>query len=61
MDAPSLPRRRSLAVDIGGVRIGGGAPIVVQSMTNTDTADVDATFAQVPRWPTPGRRSSASR
>ncbi|MBS0319449.1 MAG: flavodoxin-dependent (E)-4-hydroxy-3-methylbut-2-enyl-diphosphate synthase [Proteobacteria bacterium] len=47
MDAPSLPRRRSLAVDIGGVRIGGGAPIVVQSMTNTDTADVDATFAQV--------------
>jgi len=34
-------------VDVGGVLIGGGAPIVVQSMTNTDTADVNATVAQV--------------
>jgi (E)-4-hydroxy-3-methylbut-2-enyl-diphosphate synthase len=41
------PRRASVAVDVGGVIIGGGAPVVVQSMTNTDTADVDSTIAQV--------------
>lgn len=41
------PRRASVAVDVGGVIIGGGAPVVVQSMTNTDTADVDSTVAQV--------------
>ena len=35
------------AVDVGGVVVGGGAPIVVQSMTNTDTADVEATARQV--------------
>ncbi|MEP3437644.1 MAG: flavodoxin-dependent (E)-4-hydroxy-3-methylbut-2-enyl-diphosphate synthase [Hoeflea sp.] len=40
-------RRASVAVDVGGVVVGGGAPVVVQSMTNTDTADVDATVAQV--------------
>jgi (E)-4-hydroxy-3-methylbut-2-enyl-diphosphate synthase len=40
-------RRRSVAVDVGGVVVGGDAPIVVQSMTNTDTADVAATVAQV--------------
>jgi (E)-4-hydroxy-3-methylbut-2-enyl-diphosphate synthase len=34
-------------VDVGGVMVGGGAPIVVQSMTNTDTADVDGTARQV--------------
>jgi len=34
-------------VDVGGVKVGGTHPIVVQSMTNTDTADVDATAAQV--------------
>ncbi len=34
-------------VDIAGVTMGGGAPIVVQSMTNTDTADIAATVAQV--------------
>lgn len=38
------PRHR---VDINGVALGGGAPVVVQSMTNTDTADIDATVAQV--------------
>ena len=42
-----LPRHRSVAVDIEGVLVGGGAPIVVQSMTNTDTADIDATVKQV--------------
>ena len=42
-----LARRPSVGVDVGGVPMGGGAPVVVQSMTNTDTADVDATVAQV--------------
>src|SRR5690606_13494368 len=42
-----FPRRRSVGVDVGGVVVGGDAPVVVQSMTNTDTADVDATVAQV--------------
>jgi len=40
-------RRTSTVVDVGGVRAGGGHPIVVQSMTNTDTADVEATARQV--------------
>ena len=40
-------RRTALPVYVGGIAIGGGAPIVVQSMTNTDTADVAATVAQV--------------
>ena len=40
-------RRNSIPVDIGGVILGGDAPVVVQSMTNTDTADVAATVAQV--------------
>ena len=40
-------RRRSVAVSIGPVRVGGGEPVVVQSMTNTDTADVTATVKQV--------------
>jgi len=40
-------RRRSIPVQIGNVVVGGDAPVVVQSMTNTDTADVDATVAQV--------------
>jgi (E)-4-hydroxy-3-methylbut-2-enyl-diphosphate synthase len=43
----SSARRRSVPVNIGGVVVGGTAPIVVQSMTNTDTADVGATLAQV--------------
>ncbi len=41
------PRRNSIAVPVGNVVVGGNAPIVVQSMTNTDTADIDATVAQV--------------
>jgi (E)-4-hydroxy-3-methylbut-2-enyl-diphosphate synthase len=40
-------RHRTIGVNVGGVTVGGGAPIVVQSMTNTDTADVDATVRQV--------------
>jgi (E)-4-hydroxy-3-methylbut-2-enyl-diphosphate synthase len=53
---PSLPtpvasgaadRLRTVGVRVGTVLVGGGAPIVVQSMTNTDTADIDGTVAQV--------------
>ena len=40
-------RRRAVVVDVGGVKVGGDHPIVVQSMTNTDTADVAATVNQV--------------
>ncbi len=40
-------RRSTVAVRIGAVTVGGGAPVVVQSMTNTDTADVEATARQV--------------
>ena len=40
------PRHKTVAVKVGGVTVGGGAPIVVQSMTNTDTADIGATVAQ---------------
>jgi (E)-4-hydroxy-3-methylbut-2-enyl-diphosphate synthase len=43
----SLARRTSVQVSIGSVRVGGLAPIVVQSMTNTDTADVEGTARQV--------------
>src|SRR3569623_1912795 len=39
-------RHQTVAVNVGGATVGGGAPIVVQSMTNTDTADVDATVKQ---------------
>jgi (E)-4-hydroxy-3-methylbut-2-enyl-diphosphate synthase len=42
-----IQRRTSLPVLVGGVTVGGTAPIVVQSMTNTDTADIDASVAQV--------------
>ena len=41
------PRRQSIAVNVDGVVVGGTAPIVVQSMTNTDTADIDKTVEQV--------------
>ena len=42
-----LQRHATRQVDIAGVKVGGGAPVVVQSMTNTDTADVTATTRQV--------------
>jgi (E)-4-hydroxy-3-methylbut-2-enyl-diphosphate synthase len=41
------PRRKAVAVDVGGVKVGGDYPIVVQSMTNTDTVDVPGTVNQV--------------
>src|SRR4029077_3475897 len=47
IEAAPLPRRKTVGVNVGGVMVGGGAPIVVQSMTNTDTADVEATAQQV--------------
>src|SRR5260370_23536356 len=47
MERPVPLRRRTRQVKVGPVAVGGGAPIVVQSMTNTDTADVAATVAQV--------------
>jgi len=40
-------RHKTVQVTVGNVKVGGGAPIVVQSMTNTDTADVDSTVTQV--------------
>src|SRR3954470_3934643 len=46
-DMAANPRRKSVAVNVGGVKVGGGNPIVVQSMTNTDTADVLSTVNQV--------------
>jgi (E)-4-hydroxy-3-methylbut-2-enyl-diphosphate synthase len=50
MSAPNRPpitRHRTRVALVGGIQIGGGAPIVVQSMTNTDTADIAATVTQV--------------
>ena len=44
---PATSRRRSVAVPVGSVTVGGNNPIVVQSMTNTDTADTPATVNQV--------------
>jgi (E)-4-hydroxy-3-methylbut-2-enyl-diphosphate synthase len=44
---PTITRHRTRKALVGGIAIGGGAPIVVQSMTNTDTADVSATVLQV--------------
>ena len=47
IELPKIKRHKTHAVNVRGVVIGGGAPVVVQSMTNTDTADVNATFKQV--------------
>lgn len=47
MSRDPVSRHQTRLVRIGGIPIGGGAPIVVQSMTNTDTADIDATARQV--------------
>lgn len=46
-DAAPAPRKRTVPVMVGHVQVGGAAPIVVQSMTNTDTADIAATVGQV--------------
>jgi (E)-4-hydroxy-3-methylbut-2-enyl-diphosphate synthase len=47
IDAGPKGRHQTVQVVVGNVKVGGGAPIVVQSMTNTDTADVDSTVTQV--------------
>src|SRR5476649_741013 len=47
MSTSAQERHKSIAVNVGGVTVGGGAPIVVQSMTNTDTADAEGTARQV--------------
>ncbi|HDO52187.1 MAG TPA: 4-hydroxy-3-methylbut-2-en-1-yl diphosphate synthase, partial [Rhizobiales bacterium] len=47
MSTSPIQRRRATPVMVGTIEVGGSAPIVVQSMTNTDTADVEATTAQV--------------
>jgi (E)-4-hydroxy-3-methylbut-2-enyl-diphosphate synthase len=43
----SRKKRKTRKINLGNVQIGGGAPVVVQSMTNTDTRDVEATVAQI--------------
>lgn len=56
-EKPELyPRRRTRAIRVGSVVIGGGAPVVVQSMTKTRTADVRATVAQIKRLERAGCR-----
>jgi (E)-4-hydroxy-3-methylbut-2-enyl-diphosphate synthase len=47
MSGNSIPRHETRQVRIAGIAVGGGAPVVVQSMTNTDTADIQATARQV--------------
>ena len=44
---PEVHRRKSVTVNVGGVRVGSEAPVVVQSMTNTDTADIESTVQQI--------------
>ena len=51
-----IPRKKTRQISVAGIPIGGGTPIVIQSMTNTDTADVDATLAQIDRLTTAGCR-----
>ena len=47
-DASAWPRRITQAVKVGNVIVGGGHPVVVQSMTNTDTADIAGSVKQAP-------------
>src|SRR5689334_11478167 len=54
MSTSTQQRHKTAAVTVGGVVVGGGAPSVVQSMTNTDTADVEATARQVAALATAG-------
>ncbi len=45
--SPPVKRKKTAQIKLGNVLIGGGAPVVIQSMTNTDTRDVQATVAQI--------------
>ena len=47
MSVSPIKRHKTVAVRVGGVKVGGDAPVVVQSMTNTDTADIPGTIEQV--------------
>ncbi|MCE5181935.1 MAG: flavodoxin-dependent (E)-4-hydroxy-3-methylbut-2-enyl-diphosphate synthase [Betaproteobacteria bacterium] len=49
MFTPEIPRRKSRQIMVGSVAVGGNAPISVQTMTNTETCDVEATLAQIGR------------
>src|ERR1700749_2207340 len=51
---PEIHRRKTVTVKVGNVRVGSDAPVVVQSMTNTDTADVPGTIQQVTALATAG-------
>src|ERR1700732_5318175 len=51
---PEIHRRKTVTVRVGNVRVGSEAPVVVQSMTNTDTADVKGTIQQVAALATAG-------
>ena len=53
---PEILRRRAVTVNIGGVRVGSDVPVVVQSMTNTDTADVESRCSRLQRLREPGLR-----
>ncbi len=56
---PSPSRRQTVTTLVGKVAVGSGHPIVVQSMTNTDTADVEGTIAQVAALAQGGKRAGA--
>ena len=47
MKLPEIERRMTNIVDVGGVLVGGGGPVIIQSMTNTKTSDVEATSVQI--------------
>ena len=51
---PEIQRRKTVTVRVGNVRVGSDAPVVVQSMTNTDTADIEGTVQQVAALATAG-------
>ena len=51
---PEIHRRKTVTVNVGNVRVGSDAPVVVQSMTNTDTADIPGTIQQVAALATAG-------
>lgn len=55
-----MTRKLTRRVAVGGIPIGGGEPVVVQSMLNTRAGDVKASVAQPRRWSKPAARSSAS-
>ena len=56
-----IQRRQTRQIHVGDVPVGGGAPIAVQSMTNTETTDVEATVGQIRALEEAGRISSAFR